>query len=301
MRLVKKSFSTLFAKPLVLLYWAVVMVALFFVGRFVYELVYSFVYSSGDMFAEGVANESVISTLMAFIMMIVNNIMSASFGPMIALFVLLGLVAFGVITALFFAGYNNTVYTSFNREAKRTDGFLAGIKKNFLRYMIVTVIFVIVTVILILMTAVAWMPTMTAFLYAEQGQSNIALAYVFAILTMIVSIFVLGYYLVYSTMWFPALCSGKDRPFRLASFVINRNFWAMLIRYLFFGATMFIVNILFSSLMSLMNVPMTHIVPLLISALINTLMISFFTVYVITLFRFFFSKTKSEMRNAEAE
>lgn len=301
MRLVKKSFSTLLKRPLVLLYWAVIMVALFFAGKFVYELVYSFVYSSGDMFAEGATGENTLSTLMAFIMMVVNNIMSASFGPTIVIFVVLGLLVFALITALFFAGYNNTVYSAFNREAKSTDGFGAGIKQFFFRNSYVTVIFVFATIILALLAAVAWMPTLTAFLYAGQGQTSYSVAYVFVVLTAIVSLFVILYYLVYFTMWFPALCSGKERPFRLASFVINRNFWAIMIRYLFFGGVMVLVNLAFSTFMSVLSIPMTAIAPLIISALLNTVMISFFTVYVFTLFRFFFSKTKAEMRSMEAD
>lgn len=286
MKLITKSFSALFRRPSIIIFLGIIFAGVAFLLNGISDIATTLGGWSDDAAAIGDKNasDSIFNTIIYVYTAVFNLLSTAD----VIIKVVIGLVVVFVlgsgITSLVFSGYYNTVYHSLDKKKRVKNSFLLGMQKYFLKVWGINILLSAVTTVIVILTVLATVP---AIVYLNAGISGntqyLLIGIVFAALTIFVLFFTFMYFLIYITMWFPAIFANEKRPVKASKELVNANFWKIFARY-------FIVVFAYIALLAvcwlISSVSGIGLIGIVLSWIVNTLFFGFITVYIFAIYRF---------------
>lgn len=179
---------------------------------------------------------------------IIQFIINAVLVPKTAVRIILLAVVFVVVTALILAlllsgGFNILNSAVNGKDKKGENGFVAGVKKYFLRMITLNLWTLCSIILFIIYVLIASVPAVIIFDNALNGTVNIFAGALLSIVTFAVLFFSFAFFRQYLAFWYPSAIVYDKNHFKMAKKISNINFWTLLSRFIVFD----IVVLLFDS------------------------------------------------------
>lgn len=289
MMIVKNSLASVFKRPVILIFVALVVAIILFMYKEVYDIAASFISGSVTMGDTGDTGNSFGTLLSLYIssgLMLFRSLASFDLDIKIFFGLIIGTALLAGILSIGFSGYFNVVVAAMDGRERKRNEFFSGIKNYFLKMWVVNMVILLVSVVLLLLALLAVIPSAILINYGLDGNpSSLFWGWVVGIVTVIVLFFTFMYSIIYFSFWFPGIFMKEAHPFKAGNTIVNRFFGAVFSRFLL----LIVVYIFCSSVIHLVQGWIggaTGLPVLAIQLIFNSIFFGFTGVYTFNLFRY---------------
>ncbi|MGI6778566.1 MAG: hypothetical protein ACOX7R_11330 [Acetivibrionales bacterium] len=261
---------SMFRRPLIVIFWSVLMLIYFFIDMSVSKIVNHFIQADEGSFFEGIIH---------LLQLVFNFVTKPGTFPLIVFYFLIFVFMASVPTGLVLSGYLNIVNGAVTAKQQSGGEFFGGIGKYFFRIWFITFRVLLFGLIFIIFALVASVPAIIITKAAVEGNSGMTAAAMFVdILTVCVLFFGSVFFRTYAFFWYPVAMDGHKRAFSTAKKLVDVNFWKLVIRFAVFD----IIYILFLTIMmNIGSLPLRFAV----NWVFASLYFSFFITYIFATYR----------------
>jgi len=178
---------------------------------------------------------------------IIQFLIDAVLVPKTAVKIIILAVVFVVATALILAlllsgGFNILNSAAQGNDKKGQNGFVAGVKKYFLRMISLNLWTLCSVILFIIYVLIASIPAVIIFDNALNGTVNIFAGILLFVVTIVVIFFSFAFFRQYIAFWYPSAIIYDKNHFKIAKRISNLNFWPMLSRFIVFDIIVLLFN-----------------------------------------------------------
>ena len=169
--------------------------------------------------------------------------------PALLLFLILFSAASAAIAGAVFSILFQMIYNALEGKKRTKEEITGSLRKNFLRMALISLRVIAAGAATVIILLVASVPAMIAINASRSGKPELFLAALFiSLLTAGIILFGLLFYRAYMFFWYPAAFYGERRAFPAAKKVVDRNFWSIAGKLLFFDAFFVLFQALITSM-----------------------------------------------------
>jgi hypothetical protein len=180
------------------------------------------------------------------IQFLINTILVPRTAVMVILLIVVLVAATALILALLFSGGFNILNSAANgKDNKGENGFIAGVKKYFLRMLSLNLWTLCSIILFIIYALIASVPAVIIFDNALNGTVNIFAGFLLVIVTLVILFFSFAFFRQYMFFWYPSAIIYEKNHFKIAKKISNLNFWKLLSKFIAFDIIALLFNLVY--------------------------------------------------------
>lgn len=155
--------------------------------------------------------------------------------PMVAAFTLISCILASLLIALVLSGFLHIINKTIFNKQKTKGEYREGLRKYFGRILVISLKVLILTVLFVLFILVVSVPGIVITIASITGKPQLIVPAVFVdILTIFVVFFGTMFFKTYILFWYPAALNNEKRYFSAGRKVVDKKFWPIALRLLIF-------------------------------------------------------------------
>lgn len=217
-------------------------------------------------------------TTMDSLVSVLQLIMDPSLIPLVLLLFIGTILLVSLFAGLVLSGYFYVIASALNGRKRCSGEFREGLKRYFFRYFLISLRAVPFMEALAVFMLVSSIPAIIVTRAVTIDKPELLIAAVFVdILTAAVLFFSLIFSRIYIFFWYPSALKAAKKPFTYGKRLVDRHFWEIVLRVLFF-------DIVFAAFHYIISAIGSPIMQQLLAWLFNTVFFTTFAVYVFKAF-----------------